>query len=29
MYLPQQEHGCGNSSPSCNKIMYYAMTHQI
>lgn len=27
MCSPQEEHGCGDSSPSCNKIMYYAMTH--
>jgi hypothetical protein len=27
MCSPQEEHGCGNSSPSCNKIMYYAMTY--
>lgn len=27
MCSPQEEHGCANSSPSCNKKMYYAMTH--
>jgi hypothetical protein len=27
MCSPQEEHGCGNSSLSCNKIMYYTKTH--
>jgi hypothetical protein len=27
MCSPQDKHGCGNSSPTCNKIMCYATTH--